>query len=75
MKDMKKTFILLLLTCVVTLVFSQAKKPTLMIVPSDVWCNQNGYTTQYDNMGTPMTVPDYKKALLTNPDLLVAIRK
>lgn len=56
-------------------VFSQAKKPTLMIVPSDVWCNQNGYTTTYDNMGTPTMVPDYKKALQSNPDLLLAISK
>lgn len=72
---MKKILILLLLNCVVSSVFSQAKKPTLMIVPSDVWCNQNGFTTQYDNMGTTMIVSDYKKALQSNPDLLLAISK
>lgn len=59
----------------IPVVFSQAKKPTLMIVPSDVWCNQNGYITQYDNMGTSTMVPDYKKALQSNPDLLLAISK
>ena len=72
---MKKTLFLLILTCITSAVFSQAKKPTLMIVPSDVWCNQNGYTTTYDNMGTPTMVPDYKKALQSNPDLLLAISK
>lgn len=72
---MKKTLFLLVLTCMASAVFSQAKKPTLMIVPSDVWCNQNGYTTTYDNMGTPTMVPDYKKALQSNPDLLLAISK
>ncbi len=65
----------MVLTCMASAVFSQAKKPTLMIVPSDVWCNQNGYTTTYDNMGTPTMVPDYKKALQSNPDLLLAISK
>lgn len=72
---MKKILFLLILTCITSAVFSQAKKPTLMIVPSDVWCNQNGYTTSYDNMGTPFIVPDYKKALQSNPDLLLAISK
>ncbi len=72
---MKKILFLLILTCITSAVFSQAKKPTLMIVPSDVWCNQNGYTTTYDNMGTPTMVPDYKKALQSNPDLLLAISK
>ena len=43
--------------------FAQAKKPTLMVVPSDVWCNQNGYTTEYDNQGVLVKVPDYQQAL------------
>lgn len=46
-----------------------------MVVPSDVWCNQHGYVTEYDDTGTKKTVPDYKKALSNDPDLLLAISK
>ena len=55
--------------------FSQAKKPTLMVVPSDVWCNQNGYMMEFDNEGSKVKVPDYKKAFQSNSDLLLAISK
>jgi len=55
--------------------FSQAKKPTIMVVPSDVWCNTNGYMTEFDNQGTKIKVPDYKKAFQENADLLLAISK
>lgn len=58
-----------------TSVSAQAKKPTLMVVPSDVWCNQNGYMQEFDNQGTKVKVPDYKKALQENTDLLLVISK
>ena len=44
------------------LAFGQAKKPTLMVVPSDNWCITNGYSIQFDNQGTVETIPDYKRA-------------
>lgn len=53
--------------------FSQAKKPTLMVVPSDVWCNQNGYMTTYENQGSIEKVPDYKKAFQENAEVLQVI--
>lgn len=55
--------------------FGQAKKPTIMIVPSDVWCTQNNYMTKYDNQGTEERIPDYKRALQTDPNLLLVIAK
>ena len=66
------TFSLLLLTGTI---LSQAKKPTIMVVPSDIWCNQNGYMITLDNYGTKVKVPNYKKAFQENPDLLVVISK
>jgi hypothetical protein len=72
---MKKIVIFSLCLILTTLGYSQAKKPTIMVVPSDVWCNQNGYTTTFDNQGKSTTVPDYKKALQTNTDLLLVIAK
>ena len=51
----------------------KAKKPTIMIVPSDVWCNQNGFMSTYNNQGTVTKVPDYKKAFQEDPTLLQVI--
>lgn len=42
---------------------SQAKKPTLMVVPSDAWCKEHGFEQTFDNQGTPEQIPDYKAAL------------
>lgn len=72
---MKYLFTLILLVLCITSAFSQAKKPTIMIVPSDVWCNDNGYMMEFDNQGMVTKVPDYKKALQENSDLLLVISK
>jgi hypothetical protein len=48
------TFLTLLF---VTLNFAQAKKPTIMVVPSDVWCTKNGYMMTFDNQGTKVSIP------------------
>lgn len=57
------------------LLFGQAKKPLLMVVPSDAYCIQRGYSMEFDNHGTKITIPDYKKALQTDTDLLLVISK
>lgn len=72
MKQLIFTFLLVLYTAIG---FSQAKKPTIMIVPSDVWCNTNGYMMEFNNQGKIVKVPDYKKALQENADLLLVISK
>ncbi len=56
-------------------VFSQAKQPTIMVVPSDAWCNLNGYVQKIDSYGNTVVVPDYKAALQNSPDLLLVISK
>lgn len=48
----------------------QAKKPTLMVVPSDVWCFENGYTQDFINQGKATKVSDYERACQENSDLL-----
>ncbi len=57
------------------LAFGQAKKPTIMVVPSDNWCIKNGYTMTFDEMGTLKTLPDYKTAIQNETDLLMTIAK
>lgn len=73
---MKKLFSLII--CAVmgcTLLFGQAKKPTLMVVPSDAWCNEHGFMQNYDNQGMTNSVPNYAQALQNNKDLNNVISK
>lgn len=71
-----KTFaIAAMLLCGIASASAQAKKPTIMVVPSDNWCIQHGFTQTYDNQGKQTTVPDYRKALQNDSDLLLVISK
>lgn len=58
----KKVLLSVLLLCVCCLAFGQAKKPVIMVVPSEGWCIRNGYVSEFDNMGEIKQVPDYAKA-------------
>jgi hypothetical protein len=71
---MKKTLLVLLMGVMVAMSsFGQAKKPTLMVVPSDAWCVQNGYVLEYDDQGTVKQIPDYQLALQSDMNLKLAI--
>ena len=68
--------ILSIVLCVVTLVsWGQAKKPVIMIVPSDIFCVSRGYTTTVNANGKVETLPDYKKAMQTSDELRMVITK
>ena len=55
--------------------YGQAKKPSLLIIPSDNWCIQNGYYDVIDNQGTEKKVVNYKRAVQENSELLSAVSK
>lgn len=55
--------------------FGQAKKPTLMILPSDNWCVQRYFMTEFDNQGTKQKVPDYKQAFQEDTEIGQVISK
>lgn len=55
--------------------YGQAKKPTIMVIPANVWCTENGYMMTYNDLGTIKKVPDYKKALDNDLNLLNVITK
>lgn len=55
--------------------FAQEKKPTLMILPSDNWCNKRFFMTSYDNQGMKVKVPDYQKAFIEDSELGQVISK
>ncbi|MCD8287406.1 MAG: DUF6175 family protein [Porphyromonadaceae bacterium] len=54
---------------------AQVKKPTIMVIPADAWCVNNGYSMSYTSVGVEMEVPDYKRALQNDIDLLNTITK
>jgi hypothetical protein len=54
---------------------SQVKKPSLMILPSDNWCIQRYFYSEFKNSGTPMKVPDYKRAFQEDQELGQVISK
>lgn len=53
----------------------QAKKPTLMVLPSDNWCEQRYFMTEFDNQGTKQKVPNYKQAFQEDTELGQVITK
>jgi hypothetical protein len=55
--------------------FAQAKKPLIMVVPSDNWCINNGFFMEFDNQGTKMKICDYKRAVQENTELTLVMNK
>lgn len=59
----------------INVVFAQAKKPVLMILPSDNWCEQRFFNTVFDNQGTKQKVPNYKQAFQEDTEIGQVISK
>lgn len=55
--------------------FGQAKKPTIMVIPAEAWCNANGYMMNLENQGSTTRIPDYQRAVQEDMDLLNTITK
>ncbi len=75
---MKKTQLILLCLSIIAIsqnIFGQAKKPTLMVLPSDNWCEQRYFMTEFDNQGTKQKVPNYKQAFQEDTELGQVITK
>lgn len=71
---MKKViFSVLTLLLTMNIAFAQGKKPTLMILPSDNWCSQRYFMTNFDNQGTTVKIPDYKAAFQDDAELSTVI--
>lgn len=56
---MKRVLLSVLFVVISLTMMAQAKKPTIMVIPSDTYCMKNGYTTEWvDENGVVNTVPD-----------------
>ena len=75
MKKLHLIIIVLSMFASTNVVFAQAKKPTLMILPSDNWCEQRYFMTEFDNQGTKQKVPHYKQAFQEDTELGQVISK
>lgn len=73
MKNQTNKLLLIVLLLFVSVSFSQAKKPTLMVVPADNWCYNNNYSESYDNQGVVKDIPSYRIALQRDTDLDLVI--
>lgn len=54
---------------VLTLFAQPAKKPTLMIVPSDNWCIQRYFTRTFEDQGRQVRVSDYQRAFQEDTEI------
>ena len=76
MKKNLRCFILIAVTISAITASAQiAKKPTLMIVPSDNWCAQRYFTQTVENQGQQVRVSDYKTAFQEDTELGGVISK
>lgn len=51
------------------LLSAQEKKPTLMILPSDNWCEQRYFMTKFQDQGRTVSVPDYQSAFREDTEI------
>lgn len=64
-----------LLCSLFTVEAEDAKKPTLMILPSDNWCAQRYFVQKFDNQGVTVSIPDYQRAFVEDIELPQVISK
>lgn len=72
---MKRVLLVTILALLSLSMFGQAKKPIIMVVPSDQYCISKGYKMEFESMGAKQTLPDYKAAMQNDPQLRLVITK
>ena len=64
-----KLFLALLLLSSIMSFAQTAKKPTIMVIPSDHWCTSRYFTKTMDNQGKKVTINDYEAAFREDAEL------
>lgn len=75
MKSIFKYIATAALALIPVITSAQAKKPTILVIPADTWCYENGFMNTYNNQGKETKVPDYESAVQENMDLVNVITK
>jgi len=68
-------FVLTLVLGIFPFSLKAQKKPTIMILPSDNWCEMRYFMTTYDNQGTKVKTPDYQLAFQQDTEIGPVISK
>lgn len=66
---MKKYFLIVGIIFLVSITSIAQKKPTIMILPSDHWCEMRYFMTTYDNQGTKAKTPNYQQAFIEDTEI------
>ena len=66
---MKKYFLIVGIIFLVSITSFAQKKPTIMILPSDHWCEMRYFMTTYDNQGTKAKTPNYQQAFIEDTEI------
>ena len=64
-----------LLFCSILSSAQTAKKPTLMVLPSDHWCSTRYFTNTIENQGKKVTINDYEAAFREDAELYSVANK
>lgn len=72
---MKKLVSIFIFSIISLTLLGQARKPTIMVVPSDQYCISRDYKMEFESMGRTQTLPDYKAAMQNDADLRLVITK
>lgn len=72
---MKKVILLATAILFASLITMAQKKPTIMILPSDHWCEMRYFMTTYDNQGTKVKTPNYQQAFIEDTEIGPVISK
>lgn len=72
---MKKLNLLAVALLFVSLTTMAQKKPTIMILPSDHWCEMRYFMTTYDNQGTKVKTPNYQQAFIEDTEIGPVVSK
>lgn len=72
---MKKIALLTQVFLLVSLITMAQKKPTIMILPSDHWCEMRYFMTTYDNQGTKVKTPNYQQAFIEDTEIGPVVSK
>ena len=70
-----KICLTMLLLCSMITFAQTAKKPTIMVIPSDHWCSKRYFTTVIENQGKKVTVNNYEAAFREDAELYSVANK
>ena len=70
-----KICLTMLLLCSMITFAQTAKKPTIMVIPSDHWCSTRYFTMVIENQGKKVTVNDYEAAFREDAELFLVASK